>query len=267
MVIDELWSQRDAERLSAFELAVALDDLPGGLFAIEGISKERAAEGVALLEGWAALVRARLGQQASPREQAIVLGELLGGELGFRLDEGGRPDGVRLYGVLTRRKGRPTILTAIWLEVARRAGLAAQAKAFGGRLLVEIGEESPVLVDPAAGGRLVEPVDAIGGGRGAPHSVSIEDLFAGTLDFLAHAHMRRGDPVSAFRAVSLRCALVSQAPLACLQRAMLAEQLGAIGFAAELYEQLTQRFPGTEVSLAAASKLNMVRARGPLLLQ
>ena len=267
MVIDELWSQRDAERLSAFERAVALDDLPGGLFAIEGVSKERAAEGVALLEEWAAQVRARLGQQASPREEAIALGELLGGVLGFRLDEGKRPDGARLHGVLARRKGRPTILTAIWLEVGKRAGLAVQAKAFGGRLLVEVGEASPVLVDPAAGGRLLEPSDAIGGGRGVPHSVGIEDLLAGTLDFLANVFMHRGEPVSVFRAISLRCALLSQAPLACLQRAMLAEQLGAIGVAEELYRQVALRFPGTEASLAAASKLITVRSRGPLLLQ
>lgn len=67
-----------------------------------------------------------------------------------------------LHEVLERRRGLPLLLSVVWLEVAARLDVPAYAVALPGHVAVGIGdpEDEHVLVDPFAGGRLLEPVDA-----------------------------------------------------------------------------------------------------------
>ena len=67
-----------------------------------------------------------------------------------------------LHEVLLRRRGLPLLLSVVWLEVAARLDVPAYAAALPGHVVVGIGdpEDEHVLVDPFAGGRLLEPVDA-----------------------------------------------------------------------------------------------------------
>jgi regulator of sirC expression with transglutaminase-like and TPR domain len=65
-----------------------------------------------------------------------------------------------LHEVLRRRRGLPILLSVVWLEVARRAGLAAYGVGLPGHFVVGLGEpgrpgHDPELVDPFHGGATV----------------------------------------------------------------------------------------------------------------
>lgn len=67
-----------------------------------------------------------------------------------------------LHEVLQRRRGLPLLLSVVWLEVAARLDVPAYAAALPGHVVVGIGdpEDEHVLVDPFAGGRLLEVTEA-----------------------------------------------------------------------------------------------------------
>ena len=71
-----------------------------------------------------------------------------------------------LHEVLRRRRGLPLLLSVVWLEVAARLDVPAYATALPGHVVVGIGdvEDEHVLVDPFAGGRVID----VGGARLAP---------------------------------------------------------------------------------------------------
>lgn len=83
----------------------------------------------------------------------------------------GRPEDYQALGssllpeVLRRRRGLPILLSTVWTETARRAGLAAYGVGLPGHFVVGVGDPSGppggsrVLVDPWSGGRLL-PLDA-----------------------------------------------------------------------------------------------------------
>lgn len=83
-------------------------------------------------------------------------------------DFGGTPDDygdVRsslLHAVLRSKRGLPILLTVVWLEVAKRAGLPAFPVGLPGYFLAGVGspDGSHVLVDPFAHGAPVEPAPA-----------------------------------------------------------------------------------------------------------
>ncbi|MDQ1723402.1 MAG: hypothetical protein QOG52_430, partial [Frankiaceae bacterium] len=63
-----------------------------------------------------------------------------------------------LHEVMRRRRGLPILLSVVWLEVARRAGIPAYGIGAPGHFLVGVGEPGvAVVVDPFNGGA---PVDA-----------------------------------------------------------------------------------------------------------
>lgn len=94
--------------------------------------------------------------------------ERLRGVLG---DFGGRPEDYEslsssiVTAVLRRRRGLPILLSAVWTEVARRAGIAAYGVALPGHFVVAVGDPttfradaldgSRVLIDPWRGGALL----------------------------------------------------------------------------------------------------------------
>ena len=97
---------------------------------------------------------------ASAADQADALRAYLGDKCGFA----GQPADYRelraslLHEVLRRHRGLPILLSVVWLEVARRTGIAAYGIGAPGHFLVGIGEPGAcVVVDPFNGGI---PVDA-----------------------------------------------------------------------------------------------------------
>ncbi|MGW7066398.1 transglutaminase family protein [Streptomyces sp. NPDC054855] len=109
-----------------------------------------------------------------PRPCALALAELLGGRYGFR----GRPGDYQhlrsalLHEVLRRRRGLPILLSVVWIEVARRAGVPVHGVALPGHFVVGFGgHDEQVLANPFAGGGVLTPTDAellVAGATGAP---------------------------------------------------------------------------------------------------
>lgn len=101
--------------------------------------------------------QAALGSDGSPpRARAAAVGAVLGGRYGFR---GGPGDYQRLepslpHRVPRRRGGLPILLSALWPEVARRAGSTVRGVALPGHFVVGFGPpDDLVLAGPFAGGR------------------------------------------------------------------------------------------------------------------
>ncbi|MFV2121939.1 tetratricopeptide repeat protein, partial [Streptomyces sp. Act-28] len=99
----------------------------------------------------------------SPHGWVAALASLLG----RRYDFHGTPDDYRrlesslLHHVLRRRRGLPILLSAVWMEVARRAGAPVYGVALPGHFVVGFGDpDEQVLADPFAGGRPLTGADA-----------------------------------------------------------------------------------------------------------
>lgn len=92
-----------------------------------------------------------------PRERAAVLSRVLHGELGFAGDSDGYDESANadFIQVLDRKRGLPIALSILYVAMARRAGWSAYVLNLPGHVLVQIGEKSPVLIDPFGGGDLV----------------------------------------------------------------------------------------------------------------
>lgn len=112
------------------------------------------------IDALGATLALRLADHASAEAQARELARLLVDEEGFCGDETGYRDARNSYvnDVLARRRGIPITLSVVWVEVARRAGIAASSVPFHGYFLVRLDGPKPgsrVLVDPCSDGRVV----------------------------------------------------------------------------------------------------------------
>jgi regulator of sirC expression with transglutaminase-like and TPR domain len=119
--------------------------------------------------------------------------------------------------VLQRRAGLPILLSVVYVEVARRAGLALAGVGLRGHFVVgRFDPAPPVLLDPFAGGALFD-VTRIDGGDlrpWGPHETALR-----MLNNLVGSYTRRHDLGRAIRAAEMRLELpVAGAP---------AEALGA----------------------------------------
>jgi hypothetical protein len=91
----------------------------------------------------------RLAAAVDPRKSpADALRAVLAGFTGDAHDYGDLRSSL-LHEVLRRRAGLPILLTVVWLEVARRAGVPAAGIGLPGHFVARIGDD---YVDPFAGG-------------------------------------------------------------------------------------------------------------------
>jgi regulator of sirC expression with transglutaminase-like and TPR domain len=95
----------------------------------------------------------------TPAEQAEALAGVIFGEFRF---EGDRltyddPANADLISVIDRRRGMPIALSILYVAVARRIGWAADALNTPGHVLVGVGDEEVVPIDPFDKGRFVPP--------------------------------------------------------------------------------------------------------------
>jgi len=91
------------------------------------------------------------------RERAAVLSRVLHGEFRFVGDTEtyDAPVNGDFSWVLDRKRGLPIALSILYVAMARRAGWSAYVLNLPGHVLVQIGEKSPVVIDPFAGGGLL----------------------------------------------------------------------------------------------------------------
>ncbi len=165
---------------------------------------------------------------AATRVDALdALGEVLGARHGYAGagDQYDHPDNSMLDLVLARGTGLPIALAVVYVETARRAGIALDGVGLPGHYVV--GQfapgAAPVLLDAFAGGvRLATPADAEVDGLirpWGPHETALR-----MLNNLVPAFERRGDLGAAIRAASMRLELPSAPAL----RETLAQELRSL---------------------------------------
>ena len=172
-----------------------------------------------------ATVLARLGQLAAevadaaagPGDELGALGEVLGGRHGFAGagDEYDHPDNSMLDLVLERGRGLPIALSVVYLETARRAGIALDGVGLPGHYVVgqfAPGAAPPVLLDPFAGGARLES----GAAAAAPdlRPWGAHETALRMLNNLVGSYTRRNDLGRAIRAAELRLELPLERGLA-----------------------------------------------------
>ena len=147
------------------------------------------------------LARPAFGIATLPLEDgARRLIEAIGQEGGLLSGSPGDSDGLMLDRVLESGRGRPELLAAVYLEVARRAGVSLSLLSSGLNWFVGFEDaEELVLVAPASFDRPVERMDMR---RRCAHQHA--DIVLGELGELFRAQGRRDE---AARALALRKAL------------------------------------------------------------
>jgi regulator of sirC expression with transglutaminase-like and TPR domain len=115
------------------------------------------ADYVAFLERLTEQLLARAVTAHSPVEQAAALAALFAGDHGFIGDRESYDDPANadLIRVIDRRRGLPIALSILYVAAARRIGWTAHPLNTPGHVLVGIGDEDMLLIDPFGGG---EPV-------------------------------------------------------------------------------------------------------------
>ena len=158
----------------------------------------------------------------TPPEQADALAELLGRRHGFVGDqeEYDHPDNSMLDLVLERRRGLPILLSVVYVEVARRAGIAVAGVGLPGHYVVgHFGQAPALLLDPFAGGAALEVP-----GSFEPRAWGAHETALRMLNNLVGSYLRRADLTRAIRAAEMRLEL----PLAEADAAELTAELRAL---------------------------------------
>jgi len=120
-------------------------------------------EALDTLDLWAESVRAASAHMSA--EGAVdALATMLGGKLGLRGDEDqyDDPENSFLPRVLERRMGLPILLSIVYIEVGRRAGVPLVGLALPGHFVVAYQRpptEGRIVLDPFQGGRVLEEED------------------------------------------------------------------------------------------------------------
>jgi len=266
--VKELWSARDEQALAEFVAAVGAEDLLGALYAVEGTPAAAREADSADLDRWSARVAERVKESSSAFMQARALAEILGAEEGFAGDEDDyyHPDNGLFHAVLARRRGMPILLSAVWMEVARRAGLAVEGVGMPGHFIVRVGTSPGVLVDPFAGGTRItvdecrRKLDGMSGGK-LPwrpdflRGIGVASILERVLHNLAGAYSRQHDEGGRFRALTFLATLRPDEPDNLIQRAEIAEMLGVRDLAEKVWTEIVERFPDTQQAQAAWEKL------------
>jgi regulator of sirC expression with transglutaminase-like and TPR domain len=158
----------------------------------------------------AELLHAITGVERTPREHAQACARTLGGAYGFAGDEDeyDHPDNSMLDLVLTRRRGLPILLSTVYVETGRRAGVELSPVGLPGHFVVaHFGAEPPLLIDPFSGGSEVvtsAPSELVRPWRA--HEVAMR-----MLNNLVGSFTRRGDLGAALRAAAMRLELPASA--------------------------------------------------------
>jgi regulator of sirC expression with transglutaminase-like and TPR domain len=134
------------------------------------------------------------------------------------------PENSYINRVLVLRHGLPILLSIVWVEVARGAGIPAVGIGLPGRFIVQIGRGKHArLVDPYAGGRTLTSAQAMEiavQATGDPSLTPVEVLIPATpratmlrvLTNLRNAYCKRGDTKRQLRIVSDQLALAPSDP-------------------------------------------------------
>lgn len=197
--------------LDALALALAGEfgecDAAGALEQLDALGAEIAAAG---------------GGCESPQTELDAVITVLGRRHGFIGDQQhyDDPDNSMLDRVLARRTGLPILLSIVYVESARRAGIELGGVGLPGHYVAgHFGADPPLLVDPFGGGVRLEIAGSAGVVRWGAHQTALR-----LLNNLVGSYRRRNDLARAIRAAELRMVL----PLGETQAAALGIELKSI---------------------------------------
>jgi regulator of sirC expression with transglutaminase-like and TPR domain len=201
-------------RLPEFEDLAASPDVTLDLLALalaDAFHPVDAARALATLDALGGEVsRVVRGSDGAAEAEALALSHVLAGLHGFAGDtqQYDRPENSMLDRVLERRRGLPILLSAVYVEVARRAGVPLAGVGLPGHYVVgHFGGSEPLLLNPFGGGvRITPEVPAALVRPWTPHETAMR-----MLNNLVPAFQRRGDLARALRAAELRLALPADA--------------------------------------------------------
>lgn len=157
MLVTILERKQVLRRIAGYALRPDID-LERGLFLLSRLENARfdPRPHVKALDAMGAAVRERVAAAPDSPTAPLALAQYLGDELGLVGCETdfNHPDHIYLHRAIERKRGMPLTLVAIYLLVARRAGLRAAPIALPGRVLLRLyaGPRSLIL-DPFLGGK------------------------------------------------------------------------------------------------------------------
>jgi regulator of sirC expression with transglutaminase-like and TPR domain len=189
-------------RLDELALALAAEfravDAAAALAALDGLGASLAEQVAAAGDG--------------PEAEVEACAALLGRRCGFAGDTEhyDDPRNSMLDVVLERRRGLPILLSVVYVEVARRAGVPLAGVGLPGHFVVgHFGAAPALLLDPFAGGAPVhgaQPQALLR--RWRPHEIVMR-----MLNNLVGSYLRRGDIGAAIRAATMRLELPAEESL------------------------------------------------------
>ena len=159
----------------------------------------------------------------TPADEVRVCSEVLGVAYGFAgdQDEYDNPDNSMLDLVLTRRRGLPILLSIVYVEAARRAGITLAGIGLPGHFgAAHVGTDPPLLLDPFNGGMQISA--DVPGALVRPWGA--REIAMRMLNNLVGSYARRGAVAEAIRAATMRMAL----PAGSDERATLQAELRAM---------------------------------------
>lgn len=142
-----------------------------------------------------------------PREQARALAILLGDRHGFAGDSAhyDDPRNSMLDRVLERHRGLPILLSVVYAEVARRAGVPVAGVGLPGHFVVaHFGADPALLFDPFGGG---VPIQAAPAAAQLVRPWTAKETAMRMLNNLVASYERRGQVPLGLRAAELRLLL------------------------------------------------------------
>jgi regulator of sirC expression with transglutaminase-like and TPR domain len=213
---------------------------------------------LARLESMADAVRQRLPGPAGAEEAVAVLNRYLFEEEGFRGNEQDYydPRNSFLNDVLDRRTGIPITLSAVYMEVARRAGRHVVGVGLPGHFVVRVsGGGAGLLVDPYHRGMLLseedcqERLDRIYGGRLKVDATTLAPcgpkvMLARMLRNLKAIYLKNGDYPRALAVVDLLLRVDPHSSEDLRDRGLIYAALDCYTLAARDLETWTDLFPG-----------------------
>lgn len=267
----ELWSSADERSADRFRDAVGSGRLAQALLALEGAPGEAAERCEHDLSSWAGRVLDVLGGD-TPRAHATALQRVLVKEQGFLGDteDYRRPCNAILSKVMVRKRGLPVLLSAVWMEVGRRAGFEVDGLSMPGHFIARVGGPRGALVDPFSGGccMSVKQCAALVGqvtnnllpwDEHYLDAIPLGDMMERVLQNVMASLRGRQAPVALYRALRMHAALRPEQPEPQLVYARMAEQLGAPLHAATLYRRIIETWPDRREARVAERRLDVVR--------
>jgi regulator of sirC expression with transglutaminase-like and TPR domain len=222
------------------------------------------------LDALAAALRARL-EDLRPRGVIAALNRLLFEEEGFQgnTEDYYDPRNSFLNDVLDRRKGIPITLSAVYMEVGRRAGMDVEGVSLPGHFVVRA---EGLLVDPFHGGAILTPedcqqrLDRIYGGRLklVPEMLgpcARRDILGRMLQNLKAIYVKAEDYTRALRVVDLLLHVHADGTEDLRDRGLLHAALDCYTLAARDLEDYLERAPGTPEAAQLREKIAELRRK------